>query len=86
MKKTLRIWLMMIYPSQKPTSRREDRTDDKFEEIWIIALSNAGVNRIVDMPDSTTRSSSKSTINLLPKVSGQVLSMRWHHGSLLQDL
>jgi len=66
---------MVIYPLKSIQATGRIATDDKVEEIWITALSNAGASCIVDMPDSTTRSRSKPTINLLPKVSGQILSM-----------
>jgi len=56
MKSALGIRFVVIYPGLKHTSSREDRYDDKIEEIWITALSNAGANCNVDMPDSITRS------------------------------
>ena len=62
---------MVIYPLSKSIqTKRKDRYDETVEEIWITALSNAGGSRNDDMPDSTTRSRGKSTIKLLPKVSG----------------
>ena len=74
---------MVIYPRESIQATGEDRDDDKIEEIWITALSNAGDSRIVGMFDSTTRSCGKSTIELLQQVSAEILSMRWHHDSLL---
>lgn len=74
---------MVIYPRESIQATGEDRDDDKVEEIWITALSNAGYSRIVGMFDSTTRSRGKSTIELLQQVSAEILSMRWHHDSLL---
>lgn len=74
---------MVIYPRESIQATGEDRDDDKVEEIWITALSNAGYSRTVGMFDSTTRSRGKSTIELLQQVSAEILSMRWHHDSLL---
>jgi hypothetical protein len=62
---------------------RRDHYDDKVEEIWITALSNACASRNVYLPDRITRPCGRSTIKLLPKLFGQVLSMRWNHDSLL---
>jgi hypothetical protein len=66
--------------------KRRGHHDDKVEEIWLTALSNAYDRRNVFLPDGTTRTRGKSTIKLLSKVSEPILSMRWHHYSLLQDL
>jgi hypothetical protein len=57
-------------PTITSTSHRKDHYDDKVEEIWITALSNACDSRNVYMPDSTTSPRGKSTIKLLPKVFG----------------
>ena len=51
-------------------ARGRDNYDDKVEEIWITALSNACDSRNVYLPDSTTRPRRKSTSKLLSKVSG----------------
>ena len=72
-------------PTAKYTNHREDHYDDKVEEIWITSLSNACYSRNAYMLDRTNRPCprGKSTIKLLSKVFEQILSMRWHHYSLL---
>ena len=76
----------MVYTCANLRSHKGGLHDDKVEEIEITALSSAGASCIDNMPDSTTGSRGKPTIELLQQMLGEISAMRWHYDSLLQDL